>query len=120
MVRYLSRVWAITVLTALLGSAVMPLFGDLHDADDRIGIQDHAERESHHKVYQFEIVRDAVGDDHCAICYMQRAMGGAADDAKRYVNVSDSTPWSVGMVQSSTRRLVRRTVPPRAPPAHFL
>lgn len=120
MLRSLSRIWAIAVLTALLGSAVMPLFGDLHAAGDSIGIQDHAERESHHKVYQFEVVRPALDDSHCAICYMQRAMSGAADDAKRYVDVSDSTPWSVGTVQRSTRRLVRGTVPPRAPPALFL
>lgn len=120
MFRYLSRLWAVVALTGLFCSAVLPLFGGLHAVSDVVGIEDHAERESHHAVHQFEIVRPAHGDDHCAVCHLQRAMSGAADDAKRYVDASDTTPWSVGTVQPATRRLAGRSLPPRAPPSFLL
>ncbi len=121
MLRHLSRrLWAVSVLVTMLCGVVMPLFGDLHADSDIACAEDAWGATPHHQTIQFESILPPVGDGHCAICHLQRALSGAADDAKRYVQGAEAAPWIVGTVSRSTRWFVRHNVPSRAPPASFL
>lgn len=111
----LRRLWATIVLAAMCGSTVVPVFGDLH-ADGDILIAAEQAAASHHHTDQFEGICPSLVDDHCAVCHLQRAMGGAADDAKRYVASAVTAPWTVGTARRSIRTGSRTNLPPRAPP----
>jgi mono/diheme cytochrome c family protein len=111
---------ALILLVAMAGGLVMPLFGDLHVESDVACADDALAATSHHQTIQFESIRPAVAGDHCAICHLQRAMGGATDDAKRYVPGGEAAPWTVRTLTHTTSELVRLDVPSRAPPASAL
>lgn len=110
------RLFAHVVLAALLGGVITPLFGDLHVDVDGICAED-GWAPSHHQTTQFESIRPPVGDGHCAICHLQRAMNGAADDAKRFVAASVEATLHVVVERRATRSMARRDVPSRAPPS---
>lgn len=110
------RFWALFVLSVMLGSAVVPLAGDLHADVDAICAEDGWEL-FHHDAPQFEGIRPPVGGGHCAICHLQRALTGAADDAKCFVDTPDVVTRHVVVVECATRPRAIRDVPSRAPPA---
>jgi hypothetical protein len=114
------RFAVVFVLVTMIGGVVMPLFGDLHADGDLICADDPIGATPHHQTTQIESIRPSVAGDHCAVCHMQRAMSGAADDAKRYVAGAAVAPWTVLAVVRATRELARHDVPARAPPSSFL
>lgn len=114
------RIATVFVLVTMMGGVAMPLFGDLHADSDLICADDLIGATSHHQTTQIESVRPLVAGDHCAVCHLQRAMSGAADDAKRYVAGTGTTPWVVLAVVRATRELARHDVPSRAPPSSLL
>ena len=113
------RIATALLLVTMTGGVVMPLFGDLH-ADGDLICADDPLGGTHHQTTQIESIRPPVAGDHCAACHMQRAMSGAADDAKRYVAGAAVAPWTVLAVVRATRELARHDVPSRAPPSSFL
>lgn len=114
------RLSAVIVLVTIFGGVVMPLFGDLHAEADIVCAEDGWGATPHHQATQFESVRPPVGGDHCAVCHLQRAMGGAADDAKRYVQGSVAASWVARALARATREAARHEMPSRAPPVLFL
>jgi hypothetical protein len=117
---FFRRLAAVFVLVTMIGGVATPLFGDLHAEGDRICADDPVGATPHHQTTQIESVRPPVAGDHCAVCHLQRAMSGAADDAKRYVAGTMVTPWIVVAAVHATRELARHDVPSRAPPSSFL
>lgn len=113
------RLWATLLLTTFLSGAVVPLFGDLHTGFD-VACTDEAWTDAgHHTTTQIEGVRPPVGHDHCAVCHLQRALGGAFDDAKRWVS-ADGTTTAIRYCEiHRTRDSARRGLPSRAPPARL-
>ena len=120
MLRVISRrLWATVILVTMCGGVVTPLFGDLH-AETDIACADEAwGGTGHHQTTQFEPIRPPVGDGHCAVCHLQRALSGAADDAKRYVSGDEAAPWIAGTIARATRGCSRHDAPSRAPPSTF-
>ena len=117
MVRHeLRRFWSALVLMTLLGSVALPLFGDLHSGFDT-ACADEGWAGSHHDRPQIEIVRLPADDGHCAVCHLQRALSGAADDAKRFVVGTGVFTAEFVHVQDIAHVQVRRDVRSRAPPA---
>jgi hypothetical protein len=114
------RLSAVLVLVTLLGGAIVPLFGDLHAEADTACAEDAWGGTPHHQTTQFESIRPPVSGEHCAVCHLQRAMGSAADDAKRYVPGAVAAPRVARAVARTTRDAARHEVPSRAPPAFFL
>jgi hypothetical protein len=110
------RFWSALVLMTLLGSVTLPLFGDLHTGLDT-ACADEGRADFHHDRPQIEIVRLPADDGHCAVCHLQRALSGAADDAKRFVAGTGLFTAEFVYVQNIAHLLVRRDVPSRAPPA---
>src|SRR5690606_15771548 len=106
--------WAATILVAMLGSVFVPLFGGLH-ADLDIVCADDAWG-AHHQTTQVEGVRPDVGDNHCAVCHLQRAMARAVDDAKRFVARTDTAVLHTAVVARSARSSDARTLASRGPP----
>jgi len=118
MLRRHLHLFAHVVLAALLGGVLTPLVGDLHADGDGVCAED-GWAPSHHQTTQFEGIRPSVGDTHCAICHLQRAMNGAADDAKRFVAASVEATLHVVVERRATRSTAPRDVPSRAPPARL-
>jgi hypothetical protein len=120
MVRHLSRqLWAVLILVTMLGGVVTPLFGDLHLGSD-IACADDAWGATHHQTVQIEPILPPVHGEHCAVCHLQRAMGSAADDAKRYVLATVPVTRVARVVARATRDAARHEMPSRAPPVSFL
>jgi hypothetical protein len=121
MLRLLSRhLWATVLLVTMLGGLVTPLFGDLHAETDVVCADDVLGPTGHHYTTQIESVRPPEADGHCAVCHLQRALSGAADDAKRYVSGEEAAPFTAGVLTRTTRDSSRHDVPSRAPPAFFV
>ena len=115
------RLSAAIVLLTMAGGVVMPLFGDLHaETNDPCAENTWGGGTPHHQTTQIESVRPPVSGDHCAVCHLQRAMSGADDDAKRFVQGEGPTPWIVRTAVRAPRELARHDVPSRAPPTFFL
>ena len=114
------RFWATVLLATTLGGVAMPLFGDLHAGLD-LACTDGAWTDAgHHTTTQIESVRPSVADDHCAVCHLQRALSGAADDAKRYVSTARVARSHVLASIDETRDTAIPGLPSRAPPASRL
>jgi hypothetical protein len=111
------RLWATVLLAATLGGVVVPLFDDLHTGPDLACAGDAWTDSGHHSTTQIEGVRPLVGHDHCAVCHLQRALGGAVDDAKRCVVADTAVVALVNAEVHGTRDFTRRGLPSRAPPA---
>jgi hypothetical protein len=117
MIRHeLRRLWSALVLLTLLGSVTLPLFGDLHTGFDT-ACADDGWAGSHHDRPQIENVRLPIDDGHCAVCHLQRALSGAADDAKRFVAGPGVFTSEFVHAPDAVHAQIRRDVPPRAPPA---
>ena len=121
----LRRLSALIVLAALCGSAIVPVFGDLHLAGDEACADDawvsDAHAASHQTSIQFETVREPIAGDHCAACHLQRAMAGADDDAKRaQIQDTEGPAWMLGHTIDRRRSATVTSVPTRAPPVSLL
>jgi hypothetical protein len=113
------RLGAGVLLITTLGGVALPLAGDLHTGPDLACAEDAWVDTGHHSTTQIEGVHPSVGHDHCAVCHLQRAMGGAVDDAKRYV-IADGAMAAILFVEADgTRDSDRRGLPSRAPPARL-
>lgn len=117
MLRRRLRLLAGVVLAALLGGVFTPLFGDLHAESDVACVDDLLWAPSHHTTTQIENVRPPVSDGHCAVCHLQRAMNGAADDAKRFVVASVAVTPHPAIAEHPVRSHARLDIPSRAPPS---
>jgi hypothetical protein len=117
MLRPYLRLIASVVLAAVIGGVGMPLFGDLHTENDVACAEDLGFVPSHHQTTQIETVRPAHSDGHCAICHLQRALNGAADDAKRFAAALEAAAAHVVVVERAVIARGTRNVPSRAPPS---
>ncbi len=114
------RLWATVILATILGGVVMPLFGDLHAESDIACVDEAWGTTGHHHTTQIESVYPPVTDGHCAVCHLQRTLGNALDDAKRFVTAAEAAPWTVRVVARGTVESSPRDVASRAPPAFVL
>lgn len=111
------RVWATVLLVSTFGGLMVPLFGDLHSGIDIACTDDGVLVDvGHHTTTQIETVRPPETDGHCAVCHLQRALTGAADDAKRYVSVAQGSDPSFPTIAGPTDGWIATAVPSRAPP----
>lgn len=117
MLRLHLRLVARVVLVALLAGVVTPVFGGLHAESDAACADNLGLYPSHHQTTQIETIRPSHGDGHCAICHLQRAMNGAADDAKRFVAALEAAETAVAVAEWATIVRAPRGLPSRAPPS---
>ena len=69
-----------------------------------------------HPVPQVEPVHPSLGDEHCAICHLQRAVRGAALTAAMIGDGVVSTPSDPPVQQRALSSASLTAAPPRAPP----
>ena len=110
----LRRLVATIGLIAWIAGMGLPAFGGQHVADLRdagatfLGVL--------HPVTQLEPVYPTLGDDHCAICHLQRAANGAALSATGSLVAVSSALSDLAVDQHAYVSLSLIATAPRGPP----